>query len=105
MAYRRLIDARWLTSQMYLICEACQTENIFIDAIIDEIDNAPDVDAVEVVHGVWDVIEDDYAMETIYRCSVCKEDFVTVDGTPEENLWNFCPNCGADMRERNTYEG
>lgn len=47
---KRLIDARYLTSQMYLICEACQTENIFIDAIIDEIDNAPDVDAVEVVH-------------------------------------------------------
>ena len=46
---KRLIDARYLTSQMYLICEACQTENIFIDAIIDEIDNAPDVDAVEVV--------------------------------------------------------
>ena len=46
---KRLIDARWLTSQMYLICKACQTENIFIDAIIDEIDNAPDVDAVEVV--------------------------------------------------------
>ena len=46
---KRLIDARWLTSQMYLICEVCQTENIFIDAIIDEIDNAPDVDAVEVV--------------------------------------------------------
>ena len=46
---KRLIDARWLTSQMYMICEVCQTENIFIDAIIDEIDNAPDVDAVEVV--------------------------------------------------------
>lgn len=46
---KRLIDARYLTSQMYLICEVCQTENIFIDAIIDEIDNAPTVDAVEVV--------------------------------------------------------
>ena len=60
----------------------------------------PTVDAVEVVHGVWDVIEDDYAMETFYRCSVCKEDFVTIDESPEENLWNYCPNCGADMRER-----
>lgn len=47
---KRLIEAKYLTSQMYLICEACQTENIFIDAIIDEIDNAPDVDAVEVVY-------------------------------------------------------
>lgn len=46
---KRLIDARFLTSQMYMICEVCQTENIFIDAIIDEIDNAPTVDAVPVV--------------------------------------------------------
>ena len=46
---KRFIEAKYITSQMYLICEACQTENIFIDAIIDEIDNAPDVDAVEVV--------------------------------------------------------
>jgi DNA-directed RNA polymerase subunit RPC12/RpoP len=55
------------------------------------------LDAVKVVHGEWDVIEDDYAMETIFKCSVCKEDFVTIDGTPEENLWNYCPNCGARM--------
>ena len=46
---KRLIDARFLKSQMYMICEVCQTENIFIDAIIDEIDNAPDEDAVVVV--------------------------------------------------------
>lgn len=48
---KRLVDARFLTSQMYMICEVCQTENIFIDAIIDEIDNAPDVDAVEMPKG------------------------------------------------------
>lgn len=50
---KRLIDAKYLTSQMYLICEVCDTENIFIDAIIDEIDNASDVDAVEVVRDMW----------------------------------------------------
>lgn len=54
MGIKRLVDARYLTSQMYLICEACQTENIFIDAIIDEIDNAPDVDAVELPCKIGD---------------------------------------------------
>ena len=57
----------------------------------------PTVDAVPVVHGDWTAIEDDWNEETIYQCSVCKEEFVTIDGTPPENLWNYCPNCGAKM--------
>ena len=47
--------------------------------------------------GEWEEIEDDWNMETIYKCSVCKEEFVTIDGTPAENLWNYCPHCGAKM--------
>ena len=35
---------------MYLIATVCNTETIFIDAIIDEIDNADDVYAEEVVY-------------------------------------------------------
>ena len=45
----------------------------------------------------WEEIEDDWNMETIYKCSACKEEFVTIDGTPADNLWNYCPNCGARM--------
>lgn len=56
-----------------------------------------DVDPVEVVHGDWTIIEDDWNDDTVYQCSVCKEEFVTIDGTPAENLWNYCPNCGAKM--------
>ena len=48
-------------------------------------------------HGEWTTIEDDWNEETIYKCSVCKEEFVTIDGTPPENLWNYCPCCGAKM--------
>ena len=62
---KRLVDAIYLTSQMYLICEVCQTENIFIDAIIDEIDNAPDVDAVEVVRCK------DCIHENMTTCPLC----------------------------------
>ena len=55
------------------------------------IDNAPTVDAVEVVHGWWE-------MDGIYdRCSVCNR--VTLmphlKGLPQ---FYYCPNCGADMR-------
>lgn len=48
--------------------------------------------------GEWEEIDDMYFDDVIYRCDVCKEDFVTISGTPADNLWNFCPNCGADMR-------
>ena len=76
---KRLIDARWLTSQMYLICEACQTENIFIDAIIDEIDNAPDVDAVEVV-----------------RCKDCKH-FIQKDSVCNHfGYYSYAPSVGKN---------
>ena len=47
--------------------------------------------------GEWEEIEDDWSMETIYKCSACKEEFVTIDGTPADNLWNYCPHCGAKM--------
>lgn len=47
--------------------------------------------------GEWEEIEDDWNTETIYKCSACKEEFVTIDGTPADNLWNYCPHCGAKM--------
>ena len=68
-----------------------------LDELLNRIATAQTVDAVEVVHGEWDVITDDCTFDTIYQCSVCKEEFVTIDGTPAENLWHYCPNCGAKM--------
>ena len=56
---------------------------------------APAADVVEVKHGEW--IESDYCLAFIYQCSVCKEDFEFIEGTPEENHWKYCPNCGAKM--------
>lgn len=47
--------------------------------------------------GEWEEIEDDWNMETIYKCSACKEEFVTIYGTPADNLWNYCPYCGTKM--------
>lgn len=48
--------------------------------------------------GEWTTIEDNILMETVYKCSVCKEEFVTLDDeTPLKHLWNCCPCCGAIM--------
>ena len=35
-----------------------------------------------------------------WQCTNCKV-LMSIDGTPTENLLNYCPNCGADMRGSN----
>jgi len=53
------------------------------------------VEVQEIKRGHW--IEQNLYEDTIYECSVCGESFVTIDGTPADNLWHYCPNCGANM--------
>lgn len=67
-------------------CRAC-----WVDDAIGLIDDAPTVDAVEVVHGRWRrFINGDG--EYKYLCGVC-EKVVTY----EMGGANYCPNCGAKM--------
>lgn len=47
--------------------------------------------------GKW-IEQDDGWDGVYYECSCCKEAFTLLDGTPSDNLYNFCPNCGADLR-------
>lgn len=69
------------------------------DLIID----APTVEAVEVVHGRW--LYDSGSGK--YFCSACdeyalsfKKDTLYGGDLYEVCLTDYCPNCGADMRER-----
>ena len=56
-------------------------------------------DVEPVVRGEWkDGI--DFDEQNVYMCSVCKEPYILESGTPKENKYNFCPNCGAYMMER-----
>lgn len=52
-------------------------------------EDAPAVDAVPVVYGQWSQRKGDGAL---YRCSECGEASI--------RRFKFCPECGADMRER-----
>ena len=52
----------------------------------------PTVDAAPVVKGEW--IEKLFLMGTSNICSICGSRY----GMPHEK-YNFCPNCGADMRK------
>lgn len=63
-----------------------------------DIDNAPTVDAVEVVHGEWSTIEDDYLGLTALECSECKQEY-WFEEEPPLKIYSYCPNCGAKMEE------
>ena len=58
------------------------------------IEDAPTVDAVEVVHGRWKY----YHKQNIAVCTNC-----SFERNLDENFGKAvsCPNCGADMREVN----
>ena len=46
--------------------------------------------------GYWIEISD-YYCDTVYECSNCGTYWDTIEGTPVDNLWNYCPNCGKPM--------
>ena len=54
-------------------------------------EDAPTVDAVEVVHGWWITVENREYLGV--RCSNCQKWF--------DEKTNYCPNCGARMKEGN----
>ena len=58
----------------------------------------PTEDAVEVVHGEWEITEDDYFDLVEMKCSVCGESYgfeAYEDCIPKN--YHYCPNCGAKM--------
>ena len=55
--------------------------------------------------GKW-IEQDDGWDGVYYECSECGEAFTLIDGTPTDNLYNFCPNCGSyNGGDNNVNEG
>ena len=68
---------------------------VIVEAIKMTIDRMPLADLVERKHGEWispaDLI--------CYKCTACGNYANQGYGLDEPIFWDFCPNCGADMRE------
>lgn len=68
---------------------------------IKAVEEAPTVDAVEVVHGEWnqiEIIDDDSGdgvNDDASQCSVCGDVFDSYYWA--KTYFNYCPNCGAKM--------
>ena len=93
----RLIDADTLWETIKLMDES---DDLDVEAMAIAIQYAPTVDARPVKHGYW--IEHPEFDSGHKNCNVCIE-------CSECHAWfghdcyaktNFCPNCGADMREK-----
>ena len=81
--------------------------------VLAEIEYAPTVDAVEVVHGKWLYDSgterhfcsacNEYAISVITNTPIYEYDweenlqFSHIEADCDEQLTNFCPNCGAKM--------
>ena len=94
---KRLIDAdAEIEAIKNYACKDCDSYNgircraCWADDLMNWIDDAHKVDAVEVVHGRWQKVYT-CSGERLwgYECEQCKAD------SPKES--NYCPNCGAKM--------
>lgn len=61
---------------------------------VDKIKCIPAVDVAPVRHGRWE------KHGSKWQCTGCKV-LMSIDGTPQENLLYYCPNCGAYMMGEN----
>lgn len=72
---------------------------------IEDIERIPAVDAESRKHGRWTHVSDSEPYDE-YVCSICGTKASSFIGGTE--MWycllkpNYCPNCGADMREGDT---
>ena len=77
-------------------CRACG-----IDDVLNDVEDFPATDVRPVVRGKWiefpaALAYKDAYCDTHIVCSACEAVFDIMDNDTER--FNFCPNCGADMR-------
>jgi hypothetical protein len=91
---KRLIDANVVLAKQFTAGLSDARGNYYGHAdvvFVDDIENAPTVDAVEVVHGRWILKETCGKHTEKFHCSVC-------DKVPKSLCVEaYCPNCGAKM--------
>jgi rubrerythrin len=88
---RRLIDANELKKHLHKDPLYPLVEKYGMDGVIDA---QPTIDAEPVKRGKWTFIrltDRDYGHKA-KECSSCGSTFF------DTKQWNYCPNCGADMR-------
>ena len=84
------------------LIEKLQDKNAMLTYAVFIIKEQPPADVREVVRGEWKETTESIGWEEVScaECSVCGETFVLGDYAMDDIKlgFNYCPNCGADMR-------
>ena len=77
-----------------ICCDDC-----YAQAIKDLIDNAPTVDAIVNTIEARPQGEWYYSIDKGWECNQCHEIVKDMPTCMRKALYNFCPNCGAELRK------
>ena len=88
------ISVVYRTKHMVDLTDSMKSVVVAKDAIVLGLEKLPTIEEPKTGH--W-IEEDMFDGDIAYRCSECDEPFCLIDGTPTDNMYNFCPNCGAKM--------
>ena len=92
---KRLIDANAYVDELKWLQEQVSSASaIEIQEYIDRTNRQPTVDAVEVVHGRWEKVQE-WATKAKYRCSICGREIMSARVVNVEK-YPYC-HCGAKM--------
>lgn len=92
----RLIDADELKTA-FPTCD--NSKPVLVASVRATINHMPTIEQQPMrKRGHWKETDDGWD-GTYYVCSICGCPWTLIDGTPEDNGMNYCPNCGADLRE------
>ena len=83
-----------ITERGTLMEGANSTENFPLykaDDVYKAIIEVPAADVVKVRHGTWNSVDAD----VVFACSKCGAEIST--SWEYYGVWNYCPNCGANM--------
>ena len=96
----RLIDADELRDEVFY---DMTHPNEIVNYYLYVIDYAPTIDAVPVVRGKWKTWEEQFPDKKVSKknglgvfCSICQ--------LHADNMFTFCPNCGAKMDAKSEVE-
>lgn len=103
MAEQRLIDAKALWKNVDKLPSVLDANNGWLvkkTSVLAKIEDATVVEPKPVVHAYWRYSHDNGTF-FYYRCSHCDCEIIIKAGLYAElNHHSYCPNCGAQMDEK-----
>ena len=95
---RKTVHAGEMKPVIYVVCDTLIDDSSEILCVaLKDVELMPE-DVRPVTKGKWESGAQDFQTGYTHTCSVCGG-FINMYVGGAEDDYNFCPNCGADMRE------